>query len=111
MELAEFEQLVNEAIGQIPDNVRRNLKNVAFVVEHYHRQPRSNEIVIRRGAVLLGLYQGVPLTRRGGPSYNMVLPDKITIFQYTIEQIAGGDPVQIRKIVTDTVHHEIGHYL
>jgi len=58
---------------------------------------------------LLGLYQGVPLTRRAG-HFNVVLPDKITIFKETIERIAGPDEMAIKKLIRSVVHHEIGHY-
>jgi predicted Zn-dependent protease with MMP-like domain len=62
----------------------------------------------RADGILLGLYQGVPLPRRGS-DYGNVLPDKITIYQESIEMIAA-DPDQIREQVRKTVLHELGHY-
>lgn len=105
----EFEECIRQAINSIPPSVGAKLDNVAFVVAE-HRQPRPGEFGIRGNGLLLGLYQGVPLGSRG-PQYNFVLPDKITIFQDAIEQISGSDPIQIRRQVFDTVHHEIAHYL
>lgn len=109
MELEEFEDLVRQAITSVPERFRQRLENVAFVVEHYARRPDRREQPILERGVLLGLYQGVPYGQRG-PWYSGVLPDKITIFQDTIEAVAGGDPTRIAKVVTNTVHHEIGHY-
>ena len=61
-----------------------------------------------RSGKLLGLYQGVPLTKRGW-NYGNMLPDRIVIYQRTIESVAAS-PEAIEKIVQDTVIHEIGHY-
>ncbi len=62
---------------------------------------------IRRGT-LLGLYQGVPLTEREW-NYGNVLPDRIVIYQRSIEQSARSMD-EIEDIVLDTVMHELGHY-
>jgi len=62
---------------------------------------------IRSGS-LFGLYQGVPLTKREW-NYGNMLPDRIVIYQHTIESVATS-PEEIEKIVLDTVIHEIGHY-
>jgi len=61
-----------------------------------------------RSGTLFGLYQGVPLTKRGW-NYGNMLPDRIVIYQRTIESVAAS-PEEIEKIVLDTVIHEIGHY-
>ncbi|MBI2984311.1 MAG: metallopeptidase family protein [Candidatus Kerfeldbacteria bacterium] len=109
MELNRFEDLVRQTIFRLPDRIRRRLENVAFVIEPDQRRAQAHELVIERHHVLLGLYQGVPYGRRG-PWYSGVLPDKITLFQSSIEQLAGGDEGRIRRIVADTVRHEIAHY-
>lgn len=110
MDQAAFEQCIVDAVGTVPERIRKAMNNVVFVVENGSRPPSTGEVRIQRGQVLLGLYQGVPLTRRG-PQYSLVPPDKITIFQDVIEHIARGDPERIRAVVSDTVHHEIAHHL
>lgn len=109
MEQAEFEQMIKDAIAMVPERIRSAMQNVAFVVES-SRRPLNKEVPIERGHVLLGLYQGIPLTARGS-NYQWVLPDKITIFQDVIEELGAGDVKRIQTIVTDTVHHEIAHHL
>ncbi len=99
MDRQEFEKLVGEAIEGLPEQIREKMDNVAVVIEDY---PKS-----KQGA-LLGLYEGVPRTKRG-PGYTLVLPDKITIFQKSIEQIAA-TPEAIRQQVRQTVWHEIAHH-
>ncbi len=105
-----FEQLITDALLTIPAHIRAKMANVAFVVEDGVRRAMPGETDVRRGDVLLGLYQGVPLTHRGA-GYSLVLPDKITIFQHTIEDLGAGDPDRIRAIVADTVRHEVAHHL
>lgn len=99
MDRAQFEDYVVEAVGLIPQHIRRAIENVAFVVEA--GQPNGR---------LLGLYRGIPLSGRHQYSYSGVLPDVITIYQSPIEAQAGRDPEAVRRLVHDVVHHEIGHY-
>lgn len=104
----EFEKLVEAALTAIPEKFRTLMDNVAIVVEDRARPERGQEIGIRQNEVLLGLYQGVPQTQRG-PHYSLVPPDKITIFQNTIEEI-GRTHEGIRELVKNTVWHEIAHH-
>mgnify|MGYP002153787410 FL=1 len=108
MEPDEFARLVREAYRDIPARFRRRLHNVAVVVE----QEPSEEDLARarcpRGSTLLGLYHGIPLTQRTS-SYGMVLPDKISIYQGPIERMARNQE-HLRRIVRETLWHEVGHY-
>ena len=61
------------------------------------------------GHPLLGLYEGVPLTRRGA-YYAGALPDKITIFRGPLERLYGADPERLRREVRHVVLHEIAHH-
>lgn len=98
----DFEKLVVDALKSIPEFFKTKLDNVDIVIEDW---PPA----IKRGQVLLGLYQGVPKISRGA-GYSFVLPDKITIFQGPIEWVAGGDKERIKLQVIDTVEHEIAHH-
>jgi predicted Zn-dependent protease with MMP-like domain len=109
MEQADFEQCIAGALQTIPQELRSRIENVAFIVEQGSRPPHGQERSIRHQHVLLGLYQGIPYSRRGS-GYSMVLPDRITLFQATIEEVAGGDPERICELVTDVVLHEVAHY-
>jgi predicted Zn-dependent protease with MMP-like domain len=95
-----FERLVAEAIDGLPDWVHRRLDNVDVVIEE--RSPSDSP-------PLLGLYEGVPLTERG-VDYTWALPDRIILYRDTIELEAGGDPKRIRRVVADTVVHEVAHF-
>ena len=93
----------------MPLRVREAMKNVVIVIEQELRRKKLNEIGIKRREVLLGLYEGVPLTGRGS-GYFGALPDKITIFQRSLEDLSGGDENKTKKLVSEVVKHEIGHH-
>lgn len=105
----EFEQLVNLGIEAVPKKFLELLDNVAIVIEDEPNIEQVKKYRLTHGHTLLGLYEGVPQSRRG-PYYTAVLPDKITIFKNPILQIAGPDPGKIKQAVKDTVWHEIAHH-
>lgn len=104
-----FECLVIEAVSALPLRVRGAMKNVAIVIEQKPRRKKSSDIGIKRHEVLLGLYEGIPLTGRDS-GYFGVLPDKITIFQKPIETLCGGNEEHLTALVREVVWHEIGHH-
>jgi predicted Zn-dependent protease with MMP-like domain len=100
-----FESLVADALDEIPPALAAEMDNVAVVVEEW---PTAAQLAGRSGT-LLGLYEGVPLTKRDPVSYAGVAPDRITIFQGTISQRAG-TPAELAAQVRVTVLHEVGHH-
>ena len=103
-----FTQLVEEALAEIPARFRREMKNVAVVVEDEPTPELLEEMEIEPGDTLFGLYQGTPLPERGW-SFGNALPDRISIYQIPIEE-ACADDEEIRDCVAETVIHEFGHY-
>ena len=98
MDPREFDRLVDESlIRAVPPAFRRRLRNIVFVVEQEPPQPG-----------LLGLYQGRPLTERSTAEF-AAMPDTITIFQGPHERIAR-NPAHLRRLVEETVWHEVAHY-
>ena len=104
----EFEELVVSALQRLPKFFKKKMKNVDVVVED--RAPRDllSEMKLQSPYDLLGLYQGVPLDRRGF-YYGNVLPDKITLFQVPIESMCQTKE-GIEEKVREVVIHEVGHY-
>jgi predicted Zn-dependent protease with MMP-like domain len=99
LQLADFEQSVQDALDSLPSDLRDRMSNVAVVVEE---EPPP-------GMPLLGLYEGVPLTRRGS-SYGAVLPDKITIYRGPLERLYGHDPERLEREIKRVVLHEVAHH-
>jgi predicted Zn-dependent protease with MMP-like domain len=105
----EFRALVEEAIDTIPPRFAREVRNLAVVIEDEAPLPLLREMDIPEDEGLLGLYQGTPLTERDW-SYGNSLPDKVTLFQRTIEEECEGDEDEIVVAIGETLIHELGHY-
>jgi predicted Zn-dependent protease with MMP-like domain len=104
----EFEELVVLALKRLPKFFRKKMKNVDVVVEDRASRELLSEMGLRSPFELLGLYQGVPLDRRGF-YYGNVLPDKITLFQIPIESMCQTKE-ELEERVREVVIHEVGHY-
>ena len=103
-----FSQLVEEALREIPRRFRDAMRNVAVVVEEEPPPHVLEDMEIGPDDTLFGLYQGTPLPERGW-GYGNALPDRISIYQFPIED-ACEDEEEIRDCVAETVIHEFGHY-
>ncbi|HEX5798232.1 MAG TPA: metallopeptidase family protein [Candidatus Saccharimonadales bacterium] len=104
----EFEEMINNGISRLPKLYQENLDNVGFVIADEPTPDQREELKLRCHETLFGLYQGIPLTKRGS-GYNLVLPDKITIFKLPIVA-ASRNIADIAEHVRHTVWHEIAHY-
>ena len=103
-----FEALVAQALNDLPDEFQDKMHNVDLVIADWPTRGELRQAGLRRGDMLFGLYQGVPLTKRT-TGYGLVLPDKITIYQGPIEAVCR-TPRQIRHKVLQVVLHELGHH-
>ena len=97
--MVDFEQAAQEALDTLPPELRGAMSNVSIIFED---EPPD-------GQPLLGLYQGIPLTRRTS-GYSGALPDKITIFRGPLERLYGADDEQLRAQIRHVVLHEIAHH-
>ncbi len=107
MEQEKFGKLVEEGIEAIPKKFLEILDNVDIVIEEEPTPYQLSKLKERGDSIILGLYEGVPKTKRW--HYAQVLPDKITIFKKSIEKVVRSEE-EIKKIVKDTVWHEIAHH-
>ena len=95
----DFEQCAQEAFDSLPAELRGYVSNVAIVIEN---EPPA-------GQPLLGLYQGVPMTRRTS-SYGAVPPDKISIYRGPLERHYGADSERLCAEIAHVVLHEVAHH-
>lgn len=103
-----FDQLVTNALDALPDEISQWMENVEVVVADWPTEAELAAVNVRSRYHLLGLYQGIPLTRRGS-RYGLVAPDKITLFQKPIEHVCKTDE-EIEQRVQDVLVHEVGHH-
>lgn len=108
MEKKEFEKIINEAVEELPEEIRKKIKNVAICLEDEANDVQLRESGVRLRGSLLGLYQGIPRIVWGRENVSK-LPDKITIFQKPIEKISGSRE-NIKELAKIVVWHEIAHY-
>lgn len=103
-----FNAMLVRAINELPQRYIHNLDNVAIT---YADDPTAQQLAkqgVREHELLLGLYEGIPLTQRG-TGYNLVLPDKITIFKNPILKLSQNEDDFYGR-VKHTLWHEIAHH-
>ncbi len=115
MKRAHFVKLVEEVLGSLPAEFRRRIRNLAVLVED---RPRRHLRRLRGIAgtspahkprrLVLGVFQGVPATRRSIFDLSTG-PDRIILYQKNIEAVCRSE-AEIRREVRQTVLHELGHY-
>lgn len=103
-----FEELIQEALRDLPSEFAETLENIAIVIESEPGYSLLRRLGARPGSTLLGLYEGVPLIRQrydGAP-----FPERITLYQGPIERYCHFDAERIRHQVKATLLHELAHH-
>ena len=95
----DFQQVIQETLDSLPTDLHERISNLEILVED---EPPA-------GQPLLGLYQGIPLTRRMS-NYNAALPDKISIYRGPLERLYGHDPALLSTQIRRVVLHEVAHH-
>ena len=110
MELSDeaFDQLITRAMDELPQEYIRRLDNVAIVQADEPSEEQKIKMQLDDNHLLLGLYEGIPLTQRGA-GYTFVLPDKITLFKHPILAVSR-TPEQLFAQIKRTLWHEIAHF-
>lgn len=105
----QFESLINKAMEELPQQQIANLNNVAIVYEDEPTPEQLKKQGVRQGQLLLGLYEGIPLTARLSSGYSGVLPDKITLFKKPLLMVSQSQEDFFQRIKR-TLWHEIAHH-
>jgi predicted Zn-dependent protease with MMP-like domain len=104
----EFDRLISKAMDELPQKYIEGLENVAIVQADEPTEEQKIKMKLDNQHLLLGLYEGIPLTQRGN-GYSFVLPDKITLFKHAIQAVSYDDETLFEQIKR-TLWHEIAHY-
>lgn len=104
----DFDAVISQSLNELPSQYVDNMKNVAIVIADDPTDEQRQKLNLRCNESLFGLYEGIPLTQRGA-GYNLVLPDKITIFKNPI-LMHTFDLESFKKQVKHTLWHEIAHH-
>ena len=115
MDSDRFDELVNEAVDGLPAEFATRLENVDVAAAAAPSARTLRDMGLAGRGTLLGLYRGIPQTRRT-TRYGNVLPDEIVIYREPIlakarAECPDGDlDATVRALVRKTVLHEIGHH-
>lgn len=104
----QFAALIAQAMDELPQHYIEQLNNVAITYADEPTPEQLGKQGIREGELLLGLYEGIPQTRRGA-GYSLVLPDKITLFKHSIS-VLSYDETSLFERIKRTLWHEIAHH-
>jgi len=103
----QFQQLIDQALTELPGEHVKNIQNVAILYEERPTPEQREQLKLRQDQTLLGLYEGMPLSQRQGMT--RVLPDKITLFKEPLSYQAN-TPEELKEEIKHTLWHEIAHY-
>jgi predicted Zn-dependent protease with MMP-like domain len=104
----QFERLLGDVLDELPEKYVGNMQNVAIVYADEPTPSQREKLRLRCDQTLFGLYEGIPLTKRDA-GYNLVLPDKITIFKLPLFY-ASHSMADLKAKVKHTLWHEIAHH-
>jgi predicted Zn-dependent protease with MMP-like domain len=103
----QFQHLIDKALGELPGEHVKNIKNVAILYEDIPTEEQRLNANLHPHQTLLGLYQGVPLSQRQGTV--KIFPDKITLFKIPLQWHANNED-ELKEQIKHTLWHEIAHY-
>jgi predicted Zn-dependent protease with MMP-like domain len=104
-----FEALAEKALETLPEEYKKYFVNITIIIEDYPGHEEMDRLNAKK-ELLLGLFSGVPYSRKGGFfDIPYPLPDKIILFQKNIEHICSNEKELVEQI-QKTLVHEVGHY-
>jgi predicted Zn-dependent protease with MMP-like domain len=103
-----FDNLISQAMAELPQRYIKGLDNVAIVYEDEPTPEQREKLRLRCNQTLFGLYEGIPRTKRNA-GYNLVLPDKITLFKQPM-LAASPTLAELKRQIKHTLWHEIAHH-
>ncbi len=103
-----FSNYVSDAIDHIPKMYKEKMKHVAILVTDFPTNEQRTKLGLRSCDALFGLYEGIPLTRRGGITLQAP-PDIITIFKHPMIDIFT-DQKELKNQIYETLWHEVAHF-
>ena len=103
-----FDELITRAMDELPQEYITGLKNVVITQADEPTEEQKDKMKLRDGRVLLGLFEGVPLTQQGN-GWSGMLPSKITLFKHSIIQVTSSES-EFYEQIKRTLWHEIAHF-
>lgn len=110
MRSSRFEEIADQAFQSLPDFFKEKIDNVEITIEDSPSREDLRRLRLPRQNLLLGLYKGIPYTKRGTwYGMNPALPDRITLYKENIEMVCTTED-EVKAKIYEVLIHEIGHY-
>ena len=106
-EMEEVLLIVERSLKRLPPLLRDALDNVGIFIEDRPPRRTLKKLRIERDGILLGLFEGVPRTKRTFDGASQ--PSRITLYLESAQALARGSR-ELEKILIETLFHELGHY-
>lgn len=103
-----FDELISRAMDELPQEYITNMQNVVIVQQDEPTPDQVEQMKLDPHQMLLGLFEGVPLTQQGS-GWSGMLPSKITLFKHPILAVVNSEAALFEQIKR-TIWHEIAHY-
>lgn len=103
-----FDTLITRAMNELPQEYIKGLDNVAIIMADEPTPEQHRKMKLDDQHLLLGLYEGVPLTQRGS-GWTGMLPDKITLFKKPLLMVSN-TPGEFFAQIKRTLWHEMAHF-
>lgn len=103
-----YNDLMAEALDELPKKYTSKLNNVLITYEDDPTPEQRSKLRLHHNHLLFGLYEGIPMTNRGS-GYQLVLPDRITLFKRPMLETSV-DESALKAQIKHTLWHEIAHY-
>ncbi len=107
MEKEKFEEIILNTLENLPNKFKQKIENLSIVIEEDSINPFIKDREGSHTSYTLGLFQGIPATYKTGR--RNILPDKITIFKKSLEEVSSNDK-ELEKNIRKVILHELGHY-
>jgi len=103
-----FNNYVSDAIDHIPEMYQEKMKSIAITVSDEPSDEQRKKLGLRKCDALFGLYEGIPLPKRGGSTLS-VQPDVITVFRHPMTELFPNSE-DLKKQIYKTLWHEVAHF-
>jgi len=107
MKKEKFEEIILNTLENLPDKFKQKIENLSIVIEESSISPFIKGREGSHTQYTLGLFQGIPATYKAGR--RNILPDKITIFKKSLEEVSSNDK-ELERNIRKVILHELGHY-
>ena len=108
--LMEIYQICDEALQKFPRKFRDKLDNVLICVENFPDEDTLKSVQIKNKYDLLGLYRGIPISRKSAVDSMGSFPDTVFLYRCPLIRFSHEHKEDLKSLIRHVIIHEIGHH-